>query len=603
MFGSRIVTIATCLLACSGSVFGLIACESSPSSGASSTGGPAASSGGSPSGSSGSPGTNPDGGTCVPSCNGKTCGADGCGGTCGTCKDAEFCDVTGACKTCNGGVAKTPVTVTTNELPLDPDFRGPGRGGESWHGTDPVNLPTEASPKPALDVYHRSWFTWARFETARGVYDFSRLEQEIKLAIDRGQKFSFGVMTVYPGDEANPSPNAGGSGMSYPMYLHMLMQDKNDAKNHGASDWNAPSAGWWLPNYNSDYYTERLDALYAALAAFLDTQTYKGVSYKNVIGYIDVRAFGSWGEWHHYPFITNASGAEGTAGSWPVNMRPTVASLKKIVDAHTKNFANYQLSAMLAAFDAQWLNNTWNPPEIAQYILDAKTNVGKLGWRRDQWGSTDNYISDYLENNNRSFNGGPAFKTAIVDRWKFAPVLGEPECSGADMAQLPMQVTFYHAAMIGNGNYCTAGTGALATNVREAAKRAGYRIVLKGGSTLRGTNAGQNLTVSLDWLNSGVAPTYENWKTTFELQNTATGAVIWSGTSAQAMRLFLPQAAPTAVADTLLLPATVPAGTYRLVLKVTDPTGYRAPLPLAIANRRADGSYPLVESFEVGTCK
>lgn len=36
---------------------------------------------------------------CVPSCNGKKCGDDGCGGSCGSCKDGQLCvTATGACK-------------------------------------------------------------------------------------------------------------------------------------------------------------------------------------------------------------------------------------------------------------------------------------------------------------------------------------------------------------------------------------------------------------------------------------------------------------------------------------------------------------------------
>lgn len=37
------------------------------------------------------------GGTCVPSCSGKTCGSDGCGGTCGTCASGQSCSSAGQC--------------------------------------------------------------------------------------------------------------------------------------------------------------------------------------------------------------------------------------------------------------------------------------------------------------------------------------------------------------------------------------------------------------------------------------------------------------------------------------------------------------------------
>ena len=118
----------------------------------------------------------------------------------------------------------------------------------------------------------------------------------------------------------------------------------------------------------------------------------------------------------------------------PINTRPgtfpTVASLKRIVDAHTKGFPTIPLVAMIAGFDAGWLGNTNNPPEIAHYILTQRNTWGPIGWRRDQWGATDNYLRDYLENNNRSFSG-ITFKTLIMDRWKTAPVTGEPPAVSA----------------------------------------------------------------------------------------------------------------------------------------------------------------------------
>ncbi len=35
--------------------------------------------------------------TCIPNCEGKTCGSDGCGGVCGTCQTGQFCEA-GSCK-------------------------------------------------------------------------------------------------------------------------------------------------------------------------------------------------------------------------------------------------------------------------------------------------------------------------------------------------------------------------------------------------------------------------------------------------------------------------------------------------------------------------
>lgn len=542
-----------------------------------------------------------DGGTCVPECNGAVCGNDGCNGSCGSCAASESCTPVGQCCECASG-APVAVALSFTAFPVDQDYRAPGRGSESWHGADEVDVPTEGAPEQALDVYYRSFFTWAVLEPSSGNYDFSEIESRLHDAIDKRQKFSFGIMTVYPDDEANPSPSDQGVKMTYPLYLHQLMQNASDPKNHGATDWNSPSGGWWLPNYNSEHYLDRFDALNAALNDWLNTSSYGGFAYKDVIGYIDIRGFGSWGEWHHHPFISAAESPDGSPGSWPVGMRPSVDTLKRIVDSYVKSYPKFQLVNMIAAFDAEWFQNTWNPPEIAQYVLDAKNDVGPLGWRRDQWASDAQYLHDYLEDNNRSVAGGPPFKTAIMERWKQAPILGEPECSGTDMALLPEQVSFYHATMVGNSNYCTQVSPALADNIREASLRMGYRIVLAGGAAPESASVGQAIPITLDWQNLGVAPTYENWTITFELQDKATDEVVWSAPSSHELRHFLPSNAPTSVTDNPLLAADLVPGEYRLVVKVVDPGGYRAPLQLALEGRRADGSYPLVETFTLTSC-
>jgi uncharacterized protein (TIGR03382 family) len=51
-------------------------------------------------------GTDPDTGTCTPSCEGKTCGDDGCGGTCGACAPTSPC-VASACV--QGACVQSPV--------------------------------------------------------------------------------------------------------------------------------------------------------------------------------------------------------------------------------------------------------------------------------------------------------------------------------------------------------------------------------------------------------------------------------------------------------------------------------------------------------------
>ena len=480
----------------------------------------------------------------------------------------------------------TPTTggtaVTFTEVPFsNTDLINPGRGVEQWHNANEVNVPTEGVNTTRTDMYYR--FSWVQFEGAtQGSYNFSTFDNIINGAISRKQKFSFGIMTLNP-DGGGTS--YGGGSSYYPQYLHDLMQSesvKDFLKN-----------GVWVPNYNSQNYYNRLLALHQAINAHLESGSYNGVRYKDVINYIDIRGYGSWGEWHHGSLISNMS-------EFPAGAMPTAASLKKIVDAHLLGFPNYRLVAMIAGFDAgsTYIPLFYSPAEVAYYLLTARNNAGEIGWRRDQWGATDSYISGLLENNTASYNG-VALKTLIMNKWKNAPIVGEPPSwNDNNFAALESQIRLYHATSFGNGNYGTAINSTISTNVRAASKAAGYRIKITNAEAPGTITRGAAFATKATWVNVGLAPAYDNWDVVFELQNSS-GTAVWSGTSSLKLKLFQPSSSGTAITDNFTVPTTVAAGTYKLVVRVKDPVNYRSNMLLAINGKNADNSYTILGSVAV----
>jgi hypothetical protein len=472
-------------------------------------------------------------------------------------------------------------SLSFTSIPLtNADLNAPGRGVEQWHDQNIVNVPTEGVNTQRLDVYYR--FVWTKIEgPTLGSYTWTFFDSLVNMAIQKKQKFSFGIMTVYPGGTLqNGLVSYDGGNSSYPLYLHTLMQSE------AVKDWRTGST--WTPNYNSTNYQNRLLALHQAIDAHIKSTSYNGVPYKSVISCIDIRGYGAWGEWHSGYTPNNV------ISDYPAGTFPTVASLKKIVDAHTQGFPDFPLVAMIAAFDAQWLQNTWNPPEIAYYVLTQRNNWGLIGWRRDQWGATDSYLSSYLENNTRSFNG-LVFRDSIMVRWKSSPITGEPPAwNPNNYADLERQIRLYHATSFGNGNYGVTPTTTIKDRVRASSKACGYRLILESGNL---TLNGNNLSISLNWKNTGLAPTYENWNVVFELKN-GSNVTVWSGTSQFKPKGFQPLGSATLVTDNF---NAVPAGTFNLYLSVKDSNGYRDPLPLAINGRNADGSYTLTTQLTVQT--
>lgn len=455
----------------------------------------------------------------------------------------------------------TTTNFTTTVIPFaEADLNAPGRGAEQWHDRQDINVGYSS-----LDRYQR--FVATRIATAtRGVYNWTFFDNLVKECIANKQKLSFGYMTVYA--DGNTSHGlvkfSDGALAAYPEWLNNLMLANSNAS---LRPWKYGNV--WIPNYNSVEYSNWILEFNKAIDAHIKSTTINGVPVKNVVNVIDIRGVGNWGEWHHYPYVGDYP------NKLPAGRMPTFESLKRIIDAHLLGFPDNPLVAMISAHDREFFVNTWTPPAISDYLATAKNNWGGVGYRNDHWGGLDAYTWKYLDH------------PALANVWKTGYITGEPPGSvgGTDnMGDLLRQITKYHVAMIGNGNMGN-GIGSNVTvsnNFRAASKASGYRLVITGGSITTGTNG----KISVNWQNTGIAPTYENWNTVFELKNGNT--IVWSGVSKFKARLFLPGSAT--IEDSF---SNIPTGNYTLTVKLVDPTGYRAPLPLAIRNRQADGSYLL----------
>ena len=465
-----------------------------------------------------------------------------------------------------------------------PDLIAPGRGAENWNNVpwNGSSAPTVPSGNSAtLNYYNR--FNWTDFENStQGSYDWSQFDGSINRAIDAGAAFSFGIMSVCEG--------CGGGSMNYPSYLHNLMQSEGG----NSQDWQN-AEGYWVPNWNSNNYLTRWEALLNALASHINSGSHSGKNYKDVIYYVDIRGYGNFGEWHNYPYW-NAT---------PSGRVATSASLKRIIDAHKNAFPNNQLVCLIGAYDGANASNI--PSDVSYYVLTTSNNYGRIGWRRDNWG--DAGYSNVLDNNPGSYNPGTgtvAFNSLIMNMYKYAPVVGEPSNDasaisrncGTMQCDLVNEITKYHATSFGNGNYPNGADANLVASVRAASAASGYRLVLTGGSMSTTLSPGSSFNISLNWQNIGVAPTYDNWNIVYELRNSS-GTAVWSGNSIFKLKLFIPQGAATSVSDNFTL-STVPAGTYSMYMIVRDPVGYKKPLPLAISGRNSDGSYLIRSNITVG---
>ena len=486
---------------------------------------------------------------------------------------------------CNQGLSQTGnFPLKFNQIPIsDPDLNKPGAGAEQWNDQNTVNIPNATINSLRLDAYYRFSYTdIAPFSGTPESYDFSLFDKKINEAISNKQKFSFGIMQICG---ACAMSVVDGAKLFYPVYLHNQMQTEN------VKDWIVD--GIWIPNYNSPNWLAAWKALNAAINNHIMNGSFNGIQYRNIIHYIDVRGYGNYGEWTNNEFPVDPAA------------KVSVETLDSIISYTVHQYPDFQCVAMIASFDGNQLRNTMIPPDVGFYALTTSNKAGLLGWRRDNWGWTDSYLSRWIDKNPTVF-GGIRFDTAINNRYKYAPVVGEPAdlglalYEGKPFGDMPRQMKYYHVSSFGNGNLDKSLNNPDAKdNIRTSSKVAGYRLGLMDGNMTPNLNPGARFSITMDWQNTGATRLYENWKVVYELRNT-TGAVIWSGNSVFDPATILPYNKVSSVADQFLLPPSAAKGNYSLYIIVRDPQGYRQPLPLAISGRNADGSYLIRSNILIG---
>ena len=440
--------------------------------------------------------------------------------------------------------AQTNVTFTPPVIDVSGnEIVNPGRGFYYW-------IFQETAPVPCIDRYSR--LNWSDIETSPGVYNFQVISNAAELARtdpDGNGTFGFGVRCVVEGVNK-----------AYPAYLDAGMQA-----------WYATNKSCWVPDWNNTNFLARVEALNTALS-----NSFGG---DPRIGFVEIRTYGNWGEWHLSGFPNPPA---------PLTAI-TTNSIRRIIDSHATSFPARQLIMM--GDNAVGLG----------YAMD-KTNLAyPIGWRLDSWCNNQFYV----------ITNSTAWGKAS-SRWKTAPVIVEgygPSGSGMIYSNGPQQVVSFHVSAIGNGNF---GSWSSLSSQDQAslivsAKTAGYRYVLRSVTHPSMFYPGTSALFTTEWSNVGVAPAYRDWRIAYRICNQTNGALLWEGVSQLDLRSLLPTLNPTnqadaplSVTDTFVPPAGLAAGVYALQVRITDPTGYSVPLKLAIQGVQTNGAYPM-GTIEVGS--
>jgi len=470
----------------------------------------------------------------------------------------------------------------------DGAIQNAGCGTEIWNGgpgdgvTNLVRYAVRVSPYSANAMIRVGWDA---YETRRGEYHFEKMDETFARCLKYGQKLNLACFVT---SRAGSKQKIDGADCCYPAYVHEAMQ-RSDHKDVIHVLWlNGQKS--WEPNFESDTFFERYDALLQAFAAYLElpiTSDGQTVPRKKLVRCIEMRHFGFWGE-----------------GAYPKALLPhTSACLIRFADAFVRHFPDIRL---VVPTNGMRFSPAYDALEDYHFHLLSVTNrAGLAGTFRDNWGDNEKRYQGLYYAANRYEKNGVKMYELIRDRWKQAPLVGEPGRWGPTADgfhpywNLVDQAAYLHPAVVRNCNVSTGSSDtsrsdysilsdakALATFHRFYAL-IGFRYVISEVHVVR---RGENAEIRTAWKNIGLAPTYDTWMAQYFIEDKK-GKKIWSGVSTLDLRTVMPDAktAPVTHADRF---EKVPQG-GRLWLRIVDPDGISPPMALGIRGRNAKGAYCL----------
>src|ERR1700722_4098508 len=79
---------------------------------------------------------------------------------------------------------------------ISTDYLRPGSGAMNWNDGYVVPVPAGSATgvSAGIDRYYR--FEWSQIQNDDGSYNWTNFDSRIQIAINSGQKFSFGVMPI-----------------------------------------------------------------------------------------------------------------------------------------------------------------------------------------------------------------------------------------------------------------------------------------------------------------------------------------------------------------------------------------------------------------------
>ncbi len=450
--------------------------------------------------------------------------------------------------------ADDPWQVVTPK-PTDEILANPHMGWETFHrtATEDRNLP-EWIPST---VHYARW-GWGELEPEPGKIDFAFLDDILAKTHQAGQTLAFRVMccSTTPGRPYHPSWLSAIGGR--------VVETRYDR---------GPVLE--VPDLDDP----------VVLKAHLDFIARLGARYDGHpdLTHVDLGSVGWWGEWH----MSRSS-------NLPM---PKLETQKKIVDAYLGAFKKTPLVMLIGG-----------GPMLHHAVAHG------TGWRADCLGDMGGFSRRWCHMRNAYPIMLP--KAGATDAWKHAPVAWETcwdirkwVAEGWSLRFIFNYALALHGSYINNKSAPLPKDPQVLREVERFLRRLGYRLVLHQLRHQRQVRPGQELTLQIQWQNTGSAPCYKPYRLAYRLEHGGTvvaeqvSQIAVNGWMPGSVELFdeeflagppdLPPGEPIRVTDRVTIPPGTPAGHYTLAIAVVDPASGKPVVQLGIEGRRQDGWYPL----------
>jgi len=377
-------------------------------------------------------------------------------------------------------------------------------------------------------AYYR--FYWSKLEPQEGQYAFDMIDDLLKRCHENNQALALRIMCEDPtGQEGLPQ----------------WLIDKGIKLNYTDCE-----GAHYVPDIGDDIFSYYHTKLIKAFGERYDDHP--------DLAAVDIGSVGLWGEWHIY---------------CDPALMPDREIRTKITDLYFESFPNTPLIALA--------NDETN--------VDYAMLIGSCGWRGDSWGDVDDSQDDWAHHPDLYWPTNNRHPLA----WKSGAIALEPGVPGNTMSGWTTPIAdIVDDAIAWHVTYAQNKSApvplAYIHEIERLVMKLGFRLFLENIYFERSAKSGSDLSITMRWMNLGIAPPYRDHRIALRLKSSEeeNKAVVITDSS---IKGWLPGEIPLTL--NYGIPDDLVPGLYELEIGIVFHSSIKHTIPIANFQKTSDGWY------------